>query len=127
MFETEGDAKRFFVEKILQQAELEKAELTPAERDMLFWSETDPEWTLSPEQADALVEQLELEISDEDYEEKISGFLGRSYKRDVSVDGDRRSVWKKAYAKLNEGDHYIGVMVDTALAGVLGKKRSFLS
>jgi hypothetical protein len=122
MFETQGEAKRFFVEKVLQQAEFEGTPLSQPERQMLSWSESDPEFALSPEQLDTLVDELALQMSDEQYEWKIAGLLGRSYERDVAQENSRRSVWKAAYSRLNEGDHYILVMLDQALGRTLGRK-----
>ena len=113
-FETQGEAKRFFVEKVLQQAEFEGTSLSAAERQMLLWSESDPEFALSTEQLDALVDELASEMSDEQYEWKIARLLARSYERDTV-----RPVWKAAYSKLNEGDHYILVMLDEALGRAL--------
>lgn len=49
MFLTQAHAKRFFVEKVIHQAEFEGLQLSPAERTMLSWSESDPEWPLSAE------------------------------------------------------------------------------
>ena len=115
MFDTQGEAKRFFVDKVIQQAGLERLALSGAERGMLSWSETDPELTLTPEEADALVRQLELEISDEQYESKIRGLLARAHKRDVASDPENKTVWKEAYSKLNEGDHYIALKLEESL------------
>jgi hypothetical protein len=121
MFETQGKAKRFLVEKVLNQAEFEGTPLSPPERQMLSWSESDPEFALSPEQLDTLVDELALQMSDEQYEWKIAALLGRSYERDVASESSRKSVWKAAYSRLNEGDHYILVMLDQALGRTLGK------
>jgi len=119
MFETEAEAKHFFVEKVLQQAELEGTALSLAEKQMLLWSESDPEFALSGEQLDTLVDELALEMSDEQYEWKIARLLARSYESDVAA--GKRSFWNDAYSKLNEGDHYILVMLDEALRGKLRK------
>ena len=121
MFETQGEAKRFFVDKVVQQADFDGTPLSPAERQMLSWSESDPEFSLSPEQMDDLVDQLALQISDEQYEWKVTLLLARSYERDVAGAKSIKSAWQEAYSKLNEGDHYILVMLDEALGGALRK------
>jgi hypothetical protein len=122
MFKTQGEAKRFFVEKVLDQAEFEDTPLSHAERQMLLWSESDPEFELSAEQLDALVDELALEMSDEQYEWKIARLLARGYERDVGAGKHVRfSVWKAAYSKLSEGDHYILVMIDETLGSKLRK------
>jgi N-acetylglutamate synthase-like GNAT family acetyltransferase len=46
---------------------------------MLSFSESDPEFAVDA----ALVEKLQAEISDEDYQANIAGLLERSWKRDV--------------------------------------------
>ena len=121
MFHTQGDAKRFFVEKALQQARFEKAVLSQAEQRMLSWSESDPELTVTADEADALVQQLDSEMSDDQYEAKISALLASAYNRDVASDSDMKEVWKEAYSKLNEGDHYIAVMLEQSLGRKLRK------
>ena len=121
MFETEGEAKRFFVGKVLEQAQRDATPLSDAEIQMLSWSESDPEVGLSADEMDDLVDELALQISDEQYEWKIGRLLARSYEREVAEAEDIRSVWRAAYSKLNEGDHYILVMLDESLGGSLGK------
>jgi len=123
MFETQAEAKQFLVQKVLQQAEFEGIPMSQAERRMLEWSESDPDFDLSPEDADALVDELASEIPDDLYEFKIGGLLARSYERDVAAEGSLKGRWTAAYLKLNEGDHYISVMLDQALGRALVKKR----
>ena len=127
MFTTQGEAKRFFVEKVLQQAAFEGVHLSQVERGMLSWSETDPEWNVSAEQATALIEGLKAEMSDEQYESKISALLARAYERDGQSGDSLKDLWKDAYSKLNEGDHYIAIMLDEAVGRKLRKRWSFWS
>lgn len=63
MFSSQGQAKRFFVEKIVAQAAPEGHPLSVNERQMLSFSESDPEFVVDP----VLVTTLAAEISDEDY------------------------------------------------------------
>ena len=56
---TQSEAKRFFATK-----RTEGVALSEAERRMLYWSESDPEFKADPK----LVEQLASELSDEDYD-----------------------------------------------------------
>jgi hypothetical protein len=101
LFTSQGQAKRFFVDKIAAQAETEGTPLSAAERQMLSFSESDPEFTVDP----ALVERLQAEISDEDYEAKVAGLIERSWHRDVEADNNAASLYREAYATLNQGDH----------------------
>lgn len=49
MFTSQGQAKRFFVEKVIAQAATEGVPLSDAEKRMLSFSESDPEFVVSPE------------------------------------------------------------------------------
>src|SRR5689334_14497667 len=112
MFTTQDDAKRFFVERVLAQARAEQVPVTAAEERMLSWSESDPAFDPDP----ALVQQLEAEISDEDYETKVAGLLERGYQRDLASDSSARDRYREAYSVLTQGDHYLVVMIRRGLA-----------
>jgi hypothetical protein len=60
-------------------------------------------------------------MSDDQYEAKISALLANAYNRDVAPDSGMKEVWKEAYSKLNEGDHYIAVMLEQSLGRKLRK------
>lgn len=111
MFSTEGQAKRFFVERIVAQAAFEQLSLCDAERRMLSWSESDPEYKVDV----SLPAQLQAEVSDEDYEAKISGLVQRAYERDVARDGGASRQYKGAYSVLKRGDHYLLIMIERGL------------
>jgi hypothetical protein len=111
VFTSQRQAKRFFVDKIVTQATTEGTALSNAERQMLSFSESDPEFVVNP----ALIEKLEGEITDEDYEAKVAGLLERSLKRDVESDSKARDVYREAFTVLSQGDHYLLVMIDRAL------------
>lgn len=111
MFTSHGQAKRFFVEKVIGQAATEGIPLSDAEQRMLSFSESDPEFVVSP----GLVEKLQAEISDDAYEAKIAGLIERAWKRDVESDSNARTVYHEAFTVLSQGDHYLLVMIDRAL------------
>jgi hypothetical protein len=110
-FSTQTDAKRFIVGKIIEQAEREGVPLSPAERHMLSWSESDPDFVPEPALADA----LENEMPEEAFESKVAGLIRRSYQRDLARDRGTAEVFRAAEAKLREGDHYILILMDRAL------------
>jgi hypothetical protein len=112
MFNSQGQAKRFFVEKIVAQAVVEGQPLSEAERRMLSFSESDPEFVVDP----ALVEQLAAEISDEDYEAKVTGLIARSCEREVASNSGAVESYREAYRTLNQGDHYVLIMVKQGLS-----------
>jgi hypothetical protein len=105
----------FFVDKIAAQAEAEGIRLSDAEREMLSFSESDPEFAVDP----TLVEKLQAEISDEEYEVKIAGLLERAWKRDVEADSNAANSYGEAFTALNQGDHYLLVMINRALRSPL--------
>lgn len=111
MFTSQGQAKRFFVDKIATQALTEGTPLSDAERQMLSFSESDPEFAGEP----ALVEKLQAEISDEEYEAKIAGLIERSWKRDVETDANAGKLYREAFTTLSQGDHYLLTMIDRSL------------
>ena len=86
--------------------------LSEAERQMLSFSESDPEFVVET----ALVEKLAAEISDEDYEAKIAGLIERSCERDVASDGEALESYREAYGRLNQGDHYLLIMLERGLS-----------
>ena len=110
-FSTQTDAKRFIVAKVIEQAEREGVNLSPAERHMVSWSESDPDFVPNPDLADA----QESEISQDDFEGKVVGLIRRAYERDVVADEATQWLYREAQAKLHEGDHHILIMMDQAL------------
>jgi hypothetical protein len=111
MFHTQSEARRFFVDRIIQQADTEQVELSDDERQMLLWSESTPDSVADPE----LVERLSAEVSDADYESKIAGLVQRSFAADVAVEQQAKERWRQAWSVLNQGDHYILIMINEAI------------
>jgi hypothetical protein len=114
-FAHQSDAKRFIVDRVMRQAESEGVALTNAERHMLGWSESDPDFT--PDLS--LAEQLEQEQSDEEYERKVAALIRHAFERDGASDSEMRSRYRDAFNKLGEGDHYISIMMKDALGSKL--------
>jgi hypothetical protein len=112
LFRSQTEAKTFFVDKIVVQARAEGQPLSDNEQWMLQFSEFDPDFIVDPER----VAQLEAEISESAYKDKIVRFLQRSYQRDVRAAGtDARALYREASATLYQGDHYLLIMIDRAL------------
>jgi hypothetical protein len=109
---TQTEAKRFFVEKVLAQARAEQVSISEAEQQMLSWSESDPDYVVDP----GLPARFEAEISDEEYEAKIAGLLARKFASEVAERPDAKDQWQQAADVLNEGDHYMGILLDMAMA-----------
>lgn len=111
MFTSQGQAKRFFVDRIVAQAAAEGKPLSDDERQMLSFSESDPEYEVDL----ARVGRLENEISDDDYEAKVAGLLERAWTHDVASDGTARERYRDAATVLKQGDHYLAIMIERAL------------
>jgi hypothetical protein len=111
-FSTQSAAKRFFVDKIVAQAESESTPLSKTERDMLSFSESDPEFVIDPV---ALSSQLNEEETDDEYEAKIAGLIERSFRKDAASDSRLPPQWHEARSVLARGDHYLLIMIDRAL------------
>ena len=76
----------------LEQATVERVKRSAAERQMLRWSESDPDFKAEP----AIVEQLAAEMPDEEYESKISDLIERSYVRDVAAEASAADTYRRA-------------------------------
>jgi hypothetical protein len=108
---TADEARRFFIGKIVAEAERQGISLSANEQRMLSWSEVEPGCVADP----ALAEALAREISDDAYEAKVRGLLEAAYERDVSSDGAAKDVYRRAYSVVKNGDYYLVVMIDQAL------------
>ena len=100
---------------MLQRARTEGLELSDAQCRMLLWSESDPEFRADPR----LVDELASQMSDEEYEAKIAGLLTRALAADLATDSHARDVWQQARSVLQQGDHYISIMIDRAVGAKL--------
>lgn len=93
---TQTEAKRFFAEKVIHQARAEHVPLTDAERRMLSWSESDPDFNADPQQVDDLASQM----SDKEFETKIAGLLTRACAAECAADPHSRDAWQQARSVL---------------------------
>jgi hypothetical protein len=109
------EARRFFVDKVVGQAEAQGVPLSANERKMLDWSEIEPGCVADPE----LAEALEAEISSEAYEARIGQLLAVAYERDVVADASAKETYRNAYSVLKQGDYYLVVLIEQALGGRL--------
>jgi hypothetical protein len=99
------------VDKVVVQAHAEGEPLTELERQMLLWSESDPDIEIDP----ALPQRLAAHISEDAYERRIVGLLARSFSADIRANSHAEDEWKEASRVLHQGDHYILVMLDAAV------------
>lgn len=86
-FTSQTQAKRFFVERILAEAQREGHPLSENEQWMLRFSESDPDFVVDP----ARVEALGNEISDDAYERKVAALAQRACEADIAADASASS------------------------------------
>ena len=110
-FTSQAQAKRFFVERIVEQAKREGAPLSSDEEWMLSFSESDPDFEVDVDRVDA----LEAAIPSSDYEAKIAGLALRAYQAAVAADRSAYAEYKEAFNVLSQGDHYLLVMLQQSL------------
>jgi hypothetical protein len=99
------------VDKVVARAPTEGVSLTAVEREMLSWSESDPDVRIDP----SLPLRLASEISDEEYEKRIAGLLVGSFSTDMLANPEAEEQWRHASRVLEEGDDYISIMLDNAV------------
>ena len=121
MFGSQQAAKRFFVERIVEEAARQGQPLSELEQWMLSFSESDPDFVVQPE----LVDRLAQEISDADYEAKIARLIEQASARDIGEDPAAADQYRSAYTALDQGDHYLLIMLKPGLARLLRKRWQF--
>ena len=114
-FETQKESKRFFIDKILDQARRSNIVLSDAEQYMLGWSETEKEFVID----DKLIDQFNQETTGAKFEEKISKLLQKAYLKDIENNAALKGTYREAYNILIKGDHYILVMIKAAIGSKL--------
>lgn len=107
---TQEEGKKFFINKALAQARVDGVALSEAEKYLLGWSE-DKVHDVTDTRMHA---QFTDETTDEAFETKISKLLKKAYANDLRLGHNAGATYKAAYAALSKGDHYIGVMAETA-------------
>ena len=109
-------AKRFLINRVVEQALTDRVLLSDIEKTMLGFSEP----TATPAEMEA-AESFEREYDAKKYEAKVAKLLRRAHNRDKKS-GDTGS-WRRALAALNEDDCYLLVMVEQAGIKIPGRWR----
>jgi len=104
-------AKKFFVNRILEQAKRDGVSLSAVEIQMLSFAEA----TASAEEMETLA-VFERDFSDEEYEAKVAKLLKRAYQQDK--ESGEEAAWENALIELADEDMYLLVMI--AQAGIGG-------
>jgi len=101
-------AKRFLISRVIEEAEVERVNLSDVEKKMLHFTEVHPS---IPDIYEVNAE-FERNYNSAEYEAKIAGLLKAARERDSSL--NREQEWKDALGALKNEDHYILVMVGQA-------------
>ena len=109
------EAKRFFIDRIVAQAEKEKAPLSEAERYMLNWTEIEEGFKID----DRLNSAFYSETTDDEYEKKVGSLLKHAYEADAGADRNMKERYVSAYRALRDRDHYILIIIKDALGSKL--------
>src|SRR5438477_10194345 len=96
-FATQTDAKRFLVARVIEQAAAEDVRLSEAERHMLSWSESDPDFTPDFDLVEA------PEVSEPVFEPRVAALIRHAYDRDCHLNSRARLMYQEARVKLTEG------------------------
>jgi hypothetical protein len=117
------DARRFLVERILEQSRLEDVSLSPLERELLQAGgeefELSAELMPGEEVPTELQHELE-ELDPDEYEAKVVVLLRRAFERDVREarrlgDTQVKETYRSACACLHEEDHPMHSVAERAL------------
>lgn len=116
-FSNQFKAKKFFVDKVIDQARKDNVPLSEAEKYMLNWTEVEDGFHID----DKLSEKFYEETTDEQYEIKIRTLLKNAYKRDIRLNSEMKEVYRSAYRAMKKNDHYILIMIREAFGSKLKK------
>jgi hypothetical protein len=105
------DAKKFFIEKVIAQANKESSPLSEAQKYMLGWTEVEEGFQIN----EKLNKKFSEETNDEDYKRRICALLEHVYAEDVAADPKMKETYRNAYRAMAKNDHYIHVMIREAL------------
>ena len=120
-FSNQSQAKKYFIDKILLQARHENIQLSEAEKYMLGWTEKTEDFVINNQ----LLDKFNLETTDDKFENKITGLLSRVYNSDVNTDPTLKETYRDAYRTLNSGDHYILIMIRSAIGSKLNNRLKY--
>src|ERR1700683_2179155 len=106
-------AKDFLAQQTTEQAALEKVPLSPVEKRMMYFTESD---SVSCENPLELNDEFEAECDTGEYEVKIARLLQHAYDRLTVENPERKRMWDQAVGELRKGDHYFLVLWDSKAA-----------
>lgn len=100
------EAKDFLVAQAVQQAAIDRVQLSDLEKRMMYFTEG-PDAVENPIE---LNEAFEAEYDTAEYESKLSRLFDNARARLKKQDPSTLTRWKEAIRELQKGDHYILVL-----------------
>jgi hypothetical protein len=122
VFKSQAQAKLFFIDKILFQAQKDRISLSEAEQYMLGWTETEGGFELNRK----LIDEFDTQTIRENYEKAICALIRHAYDTDISNDPAMSKTYNAAYRTLNHGDHYLLVMIKQTFQEIRADHKSDL-
>jgi len=118
-FHNQHEAKQFFIDKILAQAERSNVLLSEAEKYMLKWTELEDGFVVDKN----IVAIFNKETTDKTFETKIRGLLAGAFEFDTKGKQKMIETYRNAYNALKKHDHYIMVMINDSIGRNLQTRR----
>jgi len=102
-------AKDFLVQQVADQASRENIPLSDIEKEMVYFTESDPTSCPNPIELNG---RFESEYDTVEFESKMSRLLHHAYDRLKVEDPQGKRNWDEAIRTLRKGDHYFLVLWD---------------
>jgi hypothetical protein len=102
-----NEAKKFLSQRILETARRDGVPFDDLEEKMLYW-------TSDHEDMD-LANKFSEKHNDADYEKKVAHLLKNAYEYELKMDLFDIQKYKDAYIALQQGDHYLTVLLDKSI------------
>lgn len=113
LFAAECEALDFLVRRIVAEAKRRGAPISEIERKMLYFSETD---STLPDM-ESVNAEFERNYDESEYEHRIGALITQIIVENRETDDEVAADWGAAVAKVSDGDRYLLVMIDMAIAG----------
>lgn len=101
------EAKDFLADQAAQQAALDHIPISDLEKQMMYFTESDPDSCVDPIR---LNDRFEEKYDTAEYEAKMSRLLHRAHKRLKAENPGGKLQWDDAISTLEKGDHYVLVL-----------------
>lgn len=109
-FPSTREAKEFLAGRVEQQATRQGVDLSPVERSMLLFSETD--W--APPDMQQISETFDRDYDQSEYERKLAPIVRAAFQHATDQGPDTAAEWSAAVQRITGEDHYLLVLLAIA-------------